>query len=163
MINSLLAVANEELNKFQDSQSTQENLNSITKQAFEGPNNLPSRNRILTETDIFQFNTNTKSAPKQGKSVIHEGDTDSSDDEGNRNYEDQKYNEYGREIKSILSDKPSSSISVNSISSSHYGVPKKECQIGALNHLPYPTPKSSLSALQSLMTSSWTPYSACES
>nr|CAI5825881.1 unnamed protein product [Callosobruchus analis] len=51
--------------------------------------------RKLIETDIF--------CPRVDKpSVIHSGDTDSSDDEGNRNYENSKYNDYGKEIKSLL-------------------------------------------------------------
>ncbi|XP_026472552.1 protein MCM10 homolog isoform X1 [Ctenocephalides felis] len=35
-------------------------------------------------------------------SVVHNGDTDSSDDEEKRNFLEQKYNDYGRQIKSYL-------------------------------------------------------------
>ncbi|XP_066254517.1 protein MCM10 homolog [Euwallacea similis] len=78
----------------------------------------------LKETDLFQFESNLKLPLKttlsKENNAVHSGDTDSSDDEGNRNYQDQKYNECGREIKHNLS-----SIEANSISRSHYGAPKQ--------------------------------------
>lgn len=41
-------------------------------------------------------------AEKTGTETIHTGDTDSSDDEDNRDFENQKYNECGRSIKQLL-------------------------------------------------------------
>lgn len=39
---------------------------------------------------------------KPGNKIIHTGDTDSSDDEDNRDFENQKYNECGRSLKQLL-------------------------------------------------------------
>lgn len=43
-----------------------------------------------------------QSAQKAGTEIIHTGDTDSSEDEDNRDFENQKYNECGRSIKHLL-------------------------------------------------------------
>lgn len=60
--------------------------------------------RKLTEANIFENETDdtpTTSKPNNF-SLIHSGDTDSSDDEANKNYENRKYNAYGRDIKYLL-------------------------------------------------------------
>lgn len=44
----------------------------------------------------------TKVVKKSSLSTIHTGDTDSSDDECNRNLENNKYNSYGRDIKHLM-------------------------------------------------------------
>ncbi|XP_030750083.1 protein MCM10 homolog [Sitophilus oryzae] len=121
LLESLLAVAAEELEKIEDTTSISKNEE----------NKLPEVKtpaRIIKETDIFQSESNTASRTNTSKrddlkSVVHSGDTDSSDDEGNRDYENQKYSEYGREIKRIINTTPCNNS--NSISSSHYGIPKK--------------------------------------
>uniref|UniRef100_A0AAR5Q633 Protein MCM10 homolog n=1 Tax=Dendroctonus ponderosae TaxID=77166 RepID=A0AAR5Q633_DENPD len=81
--------------------------------------------KTLKDADIFGFESNLKLQPKSAKdtfeSAVHGGDTDSSDDEGNRNYEDQKYNECGRQMKGLL--RPSDSD--HSTSSNLSGGPKK--------------------------------------
>ncbi|XP_063537400.1 protein MCM10 homolog [Cydia strobilella] len=65
----------------------------------------------LREVDIFQPSSSTQSEPevpvsKAGKSSeVHNGDTDSSDDEEKRNYTERKYNDYGSQVKKILDDK----------------------------------------------------------
>ncbi|XP_066151553.1 protein MCM10 homolog [Euwallacea fornicatus] len=105
-----------------------------------------SKTTTLKETDLFQFESNLKlplkTTPNKKNSAVHSGDTDSSDDEGNRNYEDQKYNECGKEIKHILS-----SIEANSISRSHYGAPKQRISTWTSStqpktHKPKPVPES---------------------
>lgn len=61
-------------------------------------------------SDLDKAGTNKKIiSPKsktlanlKGSSVVHSGDTDSSDDEENRDYESGKYNDYGKSIKRIL-------------------------------------------------------------
>lgn len=79
------------------------------------------KKKVLQDADIFKCESNLPLSTVQHKcdTVIHSGDTDSSDDEGNRNYEDQKYNTCGKEIKRLLQTSET-----NSISSSHYGIPK---------------------------------------
>ena len=42
---------------------------------------------------------------KSVASLVHAGDTDSSDDEDNRYFEEQNYNEYGRKVKHLLTAK----------------------------------------------------------
>lgn len=84
-------------------------------------------NRVLKDVDIFNSQStidvdlqskNIQDAPAKLKidngntrSIIHSGDTDSSDDEGNRNYENAKYNEYGTGIKKLLNNSNESSTS----------------------------------------------------
>ncbi|XP_076264525.1 minichromosome maintenance 10 homolog isoform X1 [Rhynchophorus ferrugineus] len=122
LLESLLAVATEELEKFESDSSPKGNReneeNSIK------PNSKTYRPKIIKETNLFGLETNIEatrtSLRASNLSEIHNGDTDSSDDEGNRNYENQKYNDCGKVIKKLLS-----SNSTNSISSSHYGIPKK--------------------------------------
>ncbi|XP_056641052.1 protein MCM10 homolog [Diorhabda sublineata] len=66
---------------------------------------VPNKQKILQETDLFCKETNLPSSGQiktSNKSLLHNGDTDSSDDEDRRNWEDKKYLESGREIKKIL-------------------------------------------------------------
>lgn len=60
----------------------------------------------VTEVDIFKTNSEktTEQAQKPNKetSAVHNGDTDSSDDEENRNYTERKYNDSGMKVKKIL-------------------------------------------------------------
>lgn len=85
LLSSLLAVAEDELK--------------------ENEKNIP---RKLTETNIFEKESDAavpteKNTSKLNKlSLVHSGDTDSSDDESSRNHENRKYNEYGRDIKHLL-------------------------------------------------------------
>lgn len=115
LLSSLLAAATEQLEESED--------NPNNGEVWPGDaNNKPKK--TLKETDIFQFdsNLNSKSLENKANSLIHSGDTDSSDDEGNRNYEDQKYSECGRDIKRLLNTNENT----NSITSSNeYGRPKK--------------------------------------
>ncbi|KAK9509408.1 hypothetical protein O3M35_006735 [Rhynocoris fuscipes] len=46
-----------------------------------------------------------KSDLNKEKSVVHSGDTDSSDDEQNKYFEEAKYNSFGSEIKKLMSEK----------------------------------------------------------
>ncbi|XP_075980020.1 minichromosome maintenance 10 homolog [Anticarsia gemmatalis] len=63
----------------------------------------------VREVDIFSASNNNaedeakpvEEAPGKS-SAIHEGDTDSSDDEEKRNYTERKYSDYGSEVKKIL-------------------------------------------------------------
>lgn len=62
-------------------------------------------NIFLTESNFE--NDKRKDVPVNEKltsftSAIHEGDTDSSDDEEKRNYTERKYNDYGAEVKKLL-------------------------------------------------------------
>ncbi|XP_044268874.1 protein MCM10 homolog [Tribolium madens] len=78
LLDSLLSVATEELKK----------------------DNVPTR--TLTEADLFGKDDDENSSKNTSKSLIHTGDTDSSDDEDNKYYEERKYNDCGREIKHLL-------------------------------------------------------------
>nr|XP_021199904.2 protein MCM10 homolog [Helicoverpa armigera] len=66
------------------------------------------RDTSIREVDIFQASSSNvepeeKSADKKAlKSAIHNGDTDSSDDEEQRNYTERKYSNYGSDVKKIL-------------------------------------------------------------
>ncbi|XP_053611202.1 protein MCM10 homolog [Plodia interpunctella] len=63
--------------------------------------------KTVQEIDIFskidgeESKSQVDSAPPK-TSVVHNGDTDSSDDEERRNYTERKYNDYGSEIKKAL-------------------------------------------------------------
>ncbi|KAJ8981700.1 hypothetical protein NQ317_003421 [Molorchus minor] len=85
-----------------------DNLLSVATQELE---NLNKKENVLRETDIFKIENSLPLESKLDRipssSIIHNGDTDSSDDEGNRNYEDRKYSDYGREIKHLLEDQSS--------------------------------------------------------
>lgn len=63
-------------------------------------------NSQISEIDIFSKDCNNESDVQTEKqvnnSVVHEGDTDSSDDEERRNYMERKYNEYGSQVKKVL-------------------------------------------------------------
>lgn len=83
-------------------------LEALLAAVTELPDDSPRPNGGLRECDLFSV----KETPLKGSalSVVHSGDTDSSDDEGNRNYEDQKYNECGRNLKHLLAtNQPSTS------------------------------------------------------
>lgn len=114
LLDSLLAAADAQLDELSD-QTPIKNSEHIQNNS----------RKTLQDTDIFAFESNLTLLPKAAKdslnSVIHGGDTDSSDDEGNRNYEDQKYNECGREIKGLLG----TSDPAHSTSGNLFGGPKK--------------------------------------
>ncbi|XP_026756145.1 protein MCM10 homolog [Galleria mellonella] len=63
-------------------------------------------NKNAREIDIFQTNNDISEdnniCTKTSSSAVHNGDTDSSDDEERRNYTERKYNDYGTEVKKIL-------------------------------------------------------------
>ncbi|KAJ0174809.1 hypothetical protein K1T71_009917 [Dendrolimus kikuchii] len=68
--------------------------------------------QTICEVDIFQRNVDKEanideSAIAPSTSAIHNGDTDSSDDEERRNYTERKYNDYGTEIKKTLDNRES--------------------------------------------------------
>lgn len=62
----------------------------------------------LKEVDIFKNEASIDDLIKElnndEKSLVHSGDTDSSDDEDNKNVENRKYNDCGKQIKRILND-----------------------------------------------------------
>ncbi|CAG9838757.1 unnamed protein product [Diabrotica balteata] len=59
--------------------------------------------KSLKETNLFEQESNIKPfATTTNNNLVHTGDTDSSDDEDRRNWEEKKYTESGREIKKIL-------------------------------------------------------------
>lgn len=60
---------------------------------------------------------------EKSKSVIHKGDTDSSDDEDNRNVFESKLNDYGKSIKKMIYKKPEKSSNTNT-SNISLSVPK---------------------------------------
>ncbi|KAJ8942710.1 hypothetical protein NQ318_017009 [Aromia moschata] len=66
---------------------------------------------VLQETDIFKNESNLckKDLLPNLPSNIHNGDTDSSEDEGRRNFENVKYSDYGKDIKHLLEHKSASS------------------------------------------------------
>lgn len=76
--------------------ATEENVGSVQ--------NKP----VFKETDIFKNeaieDVRIELKKDDRRSLIHSGDTDSSDDEDNKNPEDRRYNAYGNEIKRLLSD-----------------------------------------------------------
>lgn len=82
-------------------------------------NEKPVQNkpRILTEADIFKGETiedvKNELTNDNKKSLIHRGDTDSSDDEDNRNHEDKKYSDCGNTIKRLLNDATSHTRAIN--------------------------------------------------
>ncbi|CAG4987406.1 unnamed protein product [Parnassius apollo] len=61
------------------------------------------------EVNIFENECHNESKSEDNvtsnTSIIHNGDTDSSDDEERRNYMDRKYNDYGAGVKTILDNK----------------------------------------------------------
>ncbi|XP_013200909.1 protein MCM10 homolog [Amyelois transitella] len=59
---------------------------------------------IFDKIDIDENTPQVESAPTKA-SVVHNGDTDSSDDEEKRNYTERKYNDYGSEVKKILDNR----------------------------------------------------------
>lgn len=93
---------------------------SVTNDNETAPeNNINNKTRILKEANIFNEQSNIVSAStveknqlsvnkiqKPSSSQIHKGDTDSSDDEDNKYYEESKYNECGRQIKQLLKTDP---------------------------------------------------------
>lgn len=125
LLESLLAVATEELEKFEDKSDYKEETKN--EENLIKSDTKICKPKIIKETNLFELETNVKSTLTSLKpsdlSEIHNGDTDSSDDEGNRNYENQKYNECGKVIKKLLSSDFTNDS--NCISSSHYGAPKK--------------------------------------
>lgn len=87
-------------------------LSTAIEENVEPAQNQPK----LKEVDIFKDETIPevqKVLTNDKKSLLHSGDTDSSDDEDNRNYEDRKYNDCGKEIKRLVSDAPSHSRPIN--------------------------------------------------
>lgn len=72
---------------------------------------------VLTEVNIFNQDSNQTDRPqadllsnsKKKASLIHSGDTDSSDDEDNKNLDYQKYNQCGKNIKELLNHQASTS------------------------------------------------------
>ncbi|VEN48495.1 unnamed protein product [Callosobruchus maculatus] len=103
-LDALLSAANRVLGKPEDGADFEPPKDLLNKsiQSIEKVVEKPTPARKLVETDIFR--------PTVDKpSLIHSGDTDSSDDEGNRNYENKKYNDYGKEIKSLLATTASTS------------------------------------------------------
>ncbi|KAL3275981.1 hypothetical protein HHI36_020712 [Cryptolaemus montrouzieri] len=121
LLATLLDVAEAELNSLNNIDKSVQN-NSIGTT----PKSAKNDHKKLFDVDIFASNLDNKALTprrkkkfreiEKGLSSIHNGDTDSSDDEGKRNFENQKYNEYGREIKNLINHtsdsnhaKPSSS------------------------------------------------------
>nr|CAH7755992.1 unnamed protein product [Callosobruchus chinensis] len=101
-LDALLSAANQVLGKPENEADFElpKDLNKVP--SIEKVAETPTLTRKLVETDIF-------SPTVDRPSLIHSGDTDSSDDEGNRNYENRKYNDYGKEIKSLLATSSQSS------------------------------------------------------
>lgn len=84
-----------------------EELNGSTKKVLKDTdifNSKVSSNTQLESEGLKNTSSNLKTDSTNNGSVVHKGDTDSSDDEGNRNYEDAKYSEYGNEIKKLLNN-----------------------------------------------------------
>lgn len=122
LLDSLLLVASDELEKL--------NVNSANKKSF------------LQEVDIFSEQNGKSKVDNSGKltnSLLHSGDTDSSDDEDNRYFEEQKYNKYGKEIKKILEARDPE------ISPSFYGLPKQRISL-TLTETKEPTVNSAVGA-----------------
>lgn len=65
-------------------------------------------NEKIQDVDIFQARSSTVEEPAENNvktSEIHNGDTDSSDDEEKRNYTERKYSDYGSHVKKMLDSK----------------------------------------------------------
>nr|XP_023026575.1 protein MCM10 homolog [Leptinotarsa decemlineata] len=63
--------------------------------------------RSLKDTDLFQSEDSVPQVAEDPiKSVVRSGDTDSSEDESNRNWESSKYNQCGKVVKDILGTSP---------------------------------------------------------
>lgn len=61
----------------------------------------------LVDVDLFSKQSDdptpsSSSTQPTKNSLIHEGETDSSDDEQNKYYQNQKYNQYGKDVKFLL-------------------------------------------------------------
>lgn len=113
LIDDFLAIA--ELECITDDEDEETNKETIIK-----------RNQVTNENEdeiflgkISQYSQNLipSTSNKINKSInytelkdteIHKGDTDSSDDEHNRDFENRKYNECGRDIKHLLTDQKTS-------------------------------------------------------
>nr|CAD7577912.1 unnamed protein product [Timema californicum] len=99
-------------------------LNDSTPSGIKSSRTGGKSNNIKSEVDIFSNSNNyphghspndssqrTSAAKKildeicgnTTNSIIHQGDTDSSDDEDNKYHEEQKYSNYGRHIKQLIS------------------------------------------------------------
>lgn len=72
--------------------------------------NKPDKTNQLIDVNLFEKENDepipSTSTPQKSKSaknsLVHEGETDSSDDEQNKYYENQKYNQYGKDVKFLL-------------------------------------------------------------
>lgn len=65
-------------------------------------------NEKIQDVDIFQARSSNVEEPAENivkTSEIHNGDTDSSDDEEKRNYTERKYSDYGSHVKKMLDSK----------------------------------------------------------
>lgn len=86
-----------------------ENLEKLLLAANEEVNqNPPKKEEKLIFAPKFSDilkNAEQSASSNSKKSEIHTGDTDSSDDEDVRNFLEQKYNQYGRDVKLILKQK----------------------------------------------------------
>ncbi|XP_028040502.1 protein MCM10 homolog [Bombyx mandarina] len=72
-----------------------------------GENTEMNAQNNTKEVDIFQQTTNLRSempssSTAEVPSIVHNGDTDSSDDEEKRDYAERKYNDYGSQVKKSL-------------------------------------------------------------
>ncbi|XP_068081660.1 protein MCM10 homolog isoform X2 [Anabrus simplex] len=84
------------------------------------------------EPDVpIKMNQSSDLKENIGKSLIHNGDTDSSDDEDNRYSMEAKYNEYGRSIKRMLAEKAVLKESCNF--RTDIGLPKKSNSLWKTN------------------------------
>lgn len=60
------------------------------------------KTKQLKDVDLFNRESDNPILSSEKSSVVHEGVTDSSDEEENKYYEKQKYNQYGKDVKFLL-------------------------------------------------------------
>ncbi|XP_031358328.1 protein MCM10 homolog [Photinus pyralis] len=88
--------------------SDNELLDSLLAVINETPEPQPSFDKALTSLDNVLVQP-AKEKLQSDRSTIHNGDTDSSEDEDNRDFENRQYTEYGRSIKHLLRTQASTS------------------------------------------------------
>lgn len=85
-------------------QAEEDLLADLLAVAEEELSNCNATNKLV-DVDLFSKQSDdgpTAQAAPTKHSLVHAGETDSSDDEQNKYYENQKYNQYGKDVKFLL-------------------------------------------------------------
>jgi len=97
LLDCLLSVAEKEFNLFQNEASAKE-----TKRRNEDGFFLQQNSELVFINSGDEPSTSKSSENINHKTLIHTGETDSSDDESNKYFENNKYNDCGKSIKQMI-------------------------------------------------------------